>query len=219
MAVTCQRLLDELGNRAWSGFNKDDMVFGNEEADTAMAELNAAHRYLMAREDFPFQANIEPLRTIKNIDAYSMVEGQIAQIIDQTSFEKLEFIQKPKELEPQSGKPTGYYVDYSNPDANIILYPKPDMAYNFNIVYNTYKFILTASGEELNEFANADDFLNMPSYLEWLYMDCVILRTMETNNKDLEDENYQPIQGELQQAWENFLRKAQPAKVEQRIVI
>jgi hypothetical protein len=45
-----------MGDRAWSGFNRDDMVFGQEDARTAQAELNVALRYLSNLEDFPFKA-------------------------------------------------------------------------------------------------------------------------------------------------------------------
>ena len=47
MAVTAQRLLDELGRRAWSGFNADDMEFSSEDSLQAKTELNAAMRYLV----------------------------------------------------------------------------------------------------------------------------------------------------------------------------
>jgi hypothetical protein len=32
MTITAQRLLAELGKRAWSGFNADDMEFDNEDS-------------------------------------------------------------------------------------------------------------------------------------------------------------------------------------------
>lgn len=219
MTITVQDLLTTLGNRAWSGFNKDDMVFGNEEAATALAELNAANRYLMSSRDFPFKAIIEDINATKNISEYPMIEGQISEIINQNNFRKLYEEQNPYILEAATGEPDRFWIDYSNPDAKIILYPTPDKSYNYKVVYNSFKFILDKLGNPLNEFENADDYLNLPGYLEYLYADCLILRTMATNNKDEQDENYKPILNEFAEAWQNFIKAANPVDIEQRIVI
>ena len=53
--ITGQRLLDELGRKAWSGFNEDDMVWESDDSLTAKAELNSALRYIINLEDFPFK--------------------------------------------------------------------------------------------------------------------------------------------------------------------
>lgn len=219
MTITAQNFLDILGDRAWSGFNKDDMVFGSEEAQTAVAELNAAHRYLMSLRDFPFKSLTEEFTTIKNISEYPMIDGQISEIVNLNNLAKLTEIQDYKILQEKTGEPQNFYINYYNPDANIILYPIPDKSYNLKIIYNTYKFILDKNGNQLNEFKNADDYLNMPSYLEYLYADCLVLRTMATNNKDEQDENYRPILNEFNEAWKNFIKVATPTDIEQRIVI
>lgn len=62
--ITAQRILTELGNRAWSGFNKDDMIWGNDDAIQAQTELNVAIRYLMNLEDFPFRSKQRMFNTI-----------------------------------------------------------------------------------------------------------------------------------------------------------
>lgn len=219
MTVTLQRLLTELGNRAWSGFNKDDMIFGSDEALTAIAELNCAHRFLMSLEDFPFQAQNFQISTIENISNYSMPDGQISEIINMNNFVRLKQIVNHSELQPLKGIPDRFWVEYSNPYSNLVLYPTPNKNMTFNVVFNSYKFILDKDGNQINEFQNADDFLNMPEYLENLYMDCLVLRTMAANNKDQEDENYVPTLNEFNEAWNNFLRKAVPFNIVQRIVI
>lgn len=218
MSITVQDLLTTLGNRAWSGFNKDDMVFGNEEAQTALAELNAANRYLMSLRDFPFKKVVEEIVTSRGIAEYPMIEGQILEIINTDNFQQLKIINNPQKLKQKSGEPTGFYVDYYNPDANIILYPTPDKTYNYKVTYNTYKFILDKYGNTINEFQNADDYINLPYYLEYLYADCLILRTMATNNKDEQDENYAPILKEFAEAWRNFIKAAKPVKQNNRVV-
>lgn len=219
MPITVQELLNELGNRAWSGFNKDDMVFGSDEAETALAELNAAHRYLMSLRDFPFKAITDEISTAKNISEYPMVDGQISEIVNLNNLSSLKEIENQNKLEPKTGEPLYFSINYSNPDANIVFYPTPDKNYRFKIIYNTYKFILDNNGNQLNQFINADDYLNLPSYLEYLYKDCLVLRTMATNNKDEQDENYRPILNEFAETWKNFIKSANPTDIEQRIVI
>lgn len=219
MTITVQDLLNTLGDRAWSGFNKDDMIFGNAEAATALAELNAAHRYLMALRDFPFKYMSEEISTDKNVAEYPMIEGQISEIVNLNNLRNLKELQEHNNLQDKIGEPVNFWINYSNPDANIVLYPTPDKVYNLKIIYNTYKFIMDNKGNLLNKFENEDDFLNLPSYLEDLYADCLILRTMATNNKDEQDENYRPILKEFNEAWMNFIRAANPTDKEQRIII
>ena len=80
MPITAQRILTELGRRAWSGFNADDMIFDNDDSLQARAELNAALRYLVNLSDFPFRAKEQNIKTSVNKPNYSSVEGQISGI-------------------------------------------------------------------------------------------------------------------------------------------
>ena len=219
MKITLQRLLDELGNRAWSGFNKDDMTFGSDDAATALAELNAAHRYLMALGDFSFVNLSEDFDTINNTAEYPNVDGQIIEILNLETMKPLKFLDGNDCFKTQSGAPEFYKTKYVNPDSNIILYPVPDRVYNLRVTYSSNKFIMDNRGNLLDEFQNADDYFNMPENLGYLYMDCLVLRTIATNNKDSQDENYGPILNEFKEAWRNFLSKAEPCKINQRISI
>ena len=39
--ITAQRILDELGTSAWSGFSADDMIFSSTDSKQALTELNS----------------------------------------------------------------------------------------------------------------------------------------------------------------------------------
>lgn len=219
MTITAQRLLTELGQRAWSGFNADDMVFSSEDSLQARAELNAAIRYLVNLEDFPFRSKEKTVRVSSNQPNYNGLDGQITCIYDADTLEQLTFIGNNESMDKTLvGKPTGYWIDYKNPNEKIRLYPIPDNAYNLKVVYNQYKPVLNADGETSFEFQSADDFINMPENLEYLFMDCLVLRTIVTNNKDEQDENYQPTINEFNEAWRVFKRACKPAKLENRVV-
>lgn len=203
--ITAQRILTELGNRAWSGFNKDDMIWGNDDAIQAQTELNVAVRYLMNLEDFPFRSKQKKINTIINQFAYSFPEGQIINIYNDETNENLVFYGSGDNYNKTiTGTPTGYWVNYNNPDEKIRLYPIPDKKVTYNVIYNTFYPVMTQDGDLAMEFKNKDDYINMPELIQDLFMDCLVLRVMVTNNKDEQDENFAPTQAEFNEYWKLF---------------
>lgn len=211
MAITGQRLLTELGRREWGGFNKDDMVWGAEEAETAITELNSAIRYLFNLEDFPFKAEEQDFKTRSGNITYSAPDGQIDTIYNLETLKELTYVKDVNNLDKtKKGTPTHYYLDYSNPEQPTLkLYPIPEKQERFRIAYNVMKPVKSADGYETKyEFENADDVINLPSTIDFLFFDCLVLRTMAINNKDEQDENYRPTMAEFEQAWRVFKQKA-----------
>ena len=218
MAITAQRLLTELGNRAWSGFNKDDMIWTSDEADQAKAELNSALRYLMNLEDFPFRAKTKNIVTMSGVGTYSYPAGIITDIINADTLNRLKFVGNNEISADATGEPDSYTVEYKNPTRKIRLLPTPDDSYNLKIVYNVFMPVMTADNALQMEFTSADDVLNMTGDLEYLFMDCLVLRTMMQNNKDEQDENYRPTINEFNEYWQLFKKACQPAKIDTRVV-
>lgn len=219
MTITAQDILTELGHRAWSGFNSDDMVFGTDESLQACAELNAALRYLINLRDFPFKAKEESLLAVRNNATYTTPEGQITNIYNADTLESLVFIGDSSTYDKKlKGKPTGYWIEPNNPSQSIRLFPIPDNKYNYRVVYNQYKPVMDNEGNTRFKFEKADDFINMPEPLSELFFDCLVLRTMVTNNNDDQDENYAPIVKEFEEFWRVFVKASKPAKVEYRVV-
>lgn len=219
MVVTIQKILTELGHRAWSGFNLDDMDFESENSLQAQSEVNAAIRYLISLRDFPFKTSSQDIITMKNISDYSGTNGQISAIYNEETKETLKFIGDNSKCDMNiKGEPAGFWFNYNNPDYTIRLYPIPDKKYNLKIIYNSYYPIIGTNGTLKFEFTQNDDMLNLPQNLAFLFMDCLILRTMQTNNKDSQDENYGPTVQEFQEAWANFVRLCNPIKLKNRVV-
>lgn len=228
MTITAQRLLTELGNKAWSGFNKDDMVWTSEDSDQAKAELNSALRYLINREDFPFKTSIQTITTSKGNNGFKTPSGQIDKIYNKETLEELYYIGDIATIDTTTtGKPKGFYIDYKNPKSTLKLYPIPDDTYSIGIVYNHFEPVIDAEEGTLKfEFENADDYINIPFddegkryNLEYLFMDCLVLKTMEQNNKDEQDENYRPTKDEFNERWKLFKKLAKPVKVNPRMVL
>lgn len=218
MTITAQDLLTELGNRAWSGFNLDDMVFDSEDSAQARTELNAAIRYLINLEDFPFRSKTKNLLVLPGISQYTMPVGQISEIYNADNLNKLDFISDGLGKEEATGEPVEYWVSYKNPKAIINVYPTPDTQYNYSVVYNQFMPVMGADKSTKHEFTEADDFINMPSNLEYLFKDCLILMTMIQNNKDEQDENYRPTIDEFEKRWRVFKKACNPTKTNVTVV-
>ena len=221
MTITAQRLLTELGASAWSGFNADDMVYSSEDSLQARTELNKALRYLLNLKDFPFRAKEKAIETVSGAEAYTMIEGQITKIYDVDTLSELEFIGDASLYDKEAmGTPTGYWIEYNNPKVKIRLYPIPDGVYNYNIVYNQFQPVIDINGKTKKyEFENASDYINLPDNLAYLFMDCLVMRTIITNMKDEQDENFQPAINEFNEYWRNFLKACKPKKYNKRVVI
>jgi len=221
--ITGQRLLDELGRKAWSGFNEDDMVWDSEDSLTAKTELNSALRYIINLEDFPFKQKNKELLLIAGIGSYTQPSGQILSIYDPDTMQELTYIADSLEVDKTAkGKPQAYWIEYTSKPV-IRFYPLPDKQYKVNLVFSAYSPVKSQDGTLKTEFENADDILNIPDNaatgnIEKFFMDCLVLKTMEQNNKDNQDENYQPIIDEFNERWKVFKQMVMPVKVTPRIV-
>lgn len=219
MTVTAQRILDELGRRNWSGFSADDMIFSSEDSLTARTELNIAIRYLLNLEDFPFRAKEQNILAVANVSEYNMPPGQITSIYNTESREVLTFIGDNKGFDKKAtGKPTSYWINYKNPRQKIRLYPIPDDRFDYQVVYNQFKPVMATDYTTKFEFTKEDDFLNLPENLELLFMDCIVLRVMQTGNKDEQDENYRPIIDEFNEAWRVFTSTCKPVHKNTKVI-
>ena len=221
MTITAQRILDELGTSAWSGFSADDMVYTSTDSKQALTELNRGLRYLMNLKDFPFRRKEKAFETTSGADTFNMVEGQITGIYNADTLGELEFIGDSSKYDKELvGTPTGYWIEYNNPKAKIRLYPIPDGVYNYNIVYNQFQPIKDKDGKLTKyEFESEADFLNLPSNLEYLFMDCLVMRVIITNMKDEQDENFRPAINEFNEYWRSFIKACNPKKQNKRVVI
>lgn len=220
MAITAENIIQRFGREPWSGFNKDDMVWGSEDAEAARAVLNRGLRYLINLHDFPFRKKEKAIETTRGAETYAMVEGQITEIYDVKTGQELEFIGDTTEYDKElQGTPTGYWIDYNNPKAKIRLYPIPDNVYSYSIVYNAYQPVIDNDGKTKKyEFENADDTINMPANLEYLFVDCLVMRSIVTNMKDEQDENYRPAINEFNEHWRLFKKACKPKRLVNRVV-
>lgn len=218
--ITAQDLLTQLGHEAWSGFNADDMVFTSDDSVVARKLLNRAVLYLLQLKNFPFRNKSFSIETNSGNELYKMVDGQILKIYNTKNFKELEFVGDNTEYDKNlTGEPTHYWIEQNNPTQKIRLYPIPDKIYYYDIVYSGFQPILDKNGKTKKyKFENAEDYLNIPPNLEDVFADCLVLRTIITNNKDQEDENYVPTINEFNEHWRLFVKMAKPTKLVKKVV-
>jgi len=218
--ITAQDLLTRLGEEPWSGFNIDDMIFSSDEANIAKRVLNRALRYLIIQKDFPFRGKNSNIETDEDTELYKMPEGQITSIYNSNSLDTLSFVGDSSSYDKEkTGEPTHYWIEYKNPVQKIRLFPIPDAVYNYTVNYNQFAPVLDYVTKKTKfSFENADDYINMPEPLQEYFADCLVLRAIMYNNKDEQDENYQPTINEFNEHWREFLRIAKPSKFNNKVV-
>lgn len=217
MTISGQRLLTELGSKAWSGFNADDMIWSSEDSLTARTELNGALRYLFALKDFPFREGTQKIKTQNNKSSYNIPFGQVSEVIYKNN--RLTYTPDNVDFDKtKKGTPESFWIDYNNPDERLRLYPIPDNNYQLEIRYTRLEPVMDTDYNTKFEFEDGTDYINMPDSLAYYFMDCLVLKTMEQNNKDDQDENYQPIIKEFNERWKVFKKMAKPVKTETRIL-
>lgn len=221
MTITAQDILYTIATEPWSTYNYDDMVWGKEDARTVQRILNRALRYLINLEDFPFKVKDKTIETASGADSYTMVDGQINKIYDADTRKELEFIGNPSAYDKEKTDiPAGYWIEYNNPKSKIRLYPIPDNTYRYTVEYSHYLPVIDKDGKTRKaKFENAEDIINMPAYLEELFVDALVMRAIYTSNKDEQDENYRPTISEFNEQWALFKKTAKPKKVNVRIVL
>ena len=219
--ITAQNLLDMLGQEPWSGFNADDMDFTKPESDSARRCLNRAVRYLLTLKDFPFRSKEYSFATDRMTEYYKTVEGQINKIYRTDNYKELAYIGDSSTYDKNiSGEPTHYWIEQGNPKQQIRLYPIPDKSYEYNIQYNAFQPVIDEGGKiRKYKFEKAGDYLNIPPNLEDVFADCLVLRTIITNNKDEQDENYRPTISEFNEHWTEFIKLSSPKKLVKRVVM
>lgn len=219
MTITAQDIFKVMSHRAWSGFDNDEIDFNDEESLQAITELNTAVRYLVNLEDFIYKAREHKFRIQSNKNAYPVPQGQIQTVYNNENKEILTYIGSPLKYNLETkGKPHSFWIETNGNVQNIKFYPVPDNDYDLRAIYTQYKPVIDNQGFLKDEFTALDDVLNIPENLETLFMDCIVLRAMITNNKDDQDENYAPMKQEFIETWELFKKKASPANVQKRVV-
>lgn len=210
--MNIQEALDLAATKAWSGFSPDNTTFSSADAKTMVAEFNSSILYNSNREDFPFQVGALSFNTVIGQRAYELDTGVINKVYISGELDYLKLIDENPFLEETQGVPTQFYLKYVNNVLYMYLHQIPDAVYTVNVDYVQNSFVVGADNVIKQTFTDADDELNIPEHLQELFWQCIILRAMQTNNKDGTDENYAPIISEYNEFWNTFVRKSKPIK-------
>lgn len=210
--MNIQQALTLAATKAWSGFSVDNTTFGTADCATMQAEFNSSILYNTNREDFPFQTSSMTFNTVAGQRAYELSVGVVKNVYVQGQTGYLTLIPENPFLDDVQGIPTEFYLKYIGNSLYIYLNVIPDGVYQINVDYNITDFVLDVDTTTKQTFTKATDTLNIPEHLQELFWQCIILRAMQTANKDSTDENYAPIISEYNEFWNTFVRKSKPIK-------
>lgn len=215
--MNIQDAMTYASTKAW-GFSPDSAIFGTSENLTMLAEFNSSILHNTAKEDFPFQNSSITFNTIAGQRNYPLSVGVVEKAYLTGANDYLELIAENPFLDSTIGTPTQFYLKYFYNQLYIYLHKIPDSTYTVNIDYQVNDFVLAEDGTTKQKFTLATDILNLPTHLQDLFWECIILRAMQTNLKDATDENYAPIISEYKEAWVSFILKSNPLKQDKRII-
>lgn len=210
--MNIQEALELAATKAWSGFSPDNTTFGTDDCATMLAEFNSSILYNTSKEDFPFQTGSTTFDTVVGQRAYILDAGVIENAYIEGQSDYLTLIEENPFLDVTQGIPTEFYLKFICNSLYMYLHQIPNAVYTVNVNYQVNNFVLAADGTEKQIFTAATDILNIPEHLQELFWQCIILRAMQTNNKDNTDENYTPIISEYNEFWNLFVRKSKPIK-------
>ena len=118
-------------------------------------------------------------------------------------------------LEEKSGIPEYFYIKGSK----IILYPTPDEKYILTVDYLTLALGENTSNEDIFTLKNANDVISVPEYLEEIFKNAVISRTMLNSISAESDENYSAYKKQSEIAYRQLVKYSKGVGQDKAIVI
>ncbi|MBR6126532.1 hypothetical protein IKQ21_02505 [bacterium] len=190
MTITLSDLYNAAASQEWSMYDGDVTEKGDMEQSLVIA-INKAVTEILYSYPFKFRERTHVLFTLPCTDSYEMPYGLIMKdesdrYLVKLNSKFLKLIEKPNELDVRRGVPEGFYVKGSE----IVLYPIPSEKFILTVDYMTLAIGEDKDGEEIFVLKDAEDRLIVPEYLEEIFKQAVISRTLLKTISAEGDENY-----------------------------
>ena len=190
MTLTFLDLYNTCASQEWSMYD-NDAANKDEFEESLVIALNKAVTEILYSYPFNFRHRTHLLFTIPNIKTYTMPKGLIIKDNDgsysvKINSHKLNLIENTFDTEAKTGVPDGFYIRGSK----IILNPIPSDKFIVSIDYLTLAIGENKNNEEILFLKNEDDVISIPEYLEEIFKNAVISRTMLNSISAERDENY-----------------------------
>lgn len=206
MTLTFLDLYNTCASQEWSMYDSDAATTEDMEQPLVIA-LNKAITEIMYSYSFNFRERTHVLFTIPRVNSYSLPSGlitknSIGEYSIKINTKPLKLIKDTFDLEEKQGIPTGFYIRGSK----LILYPTPSERFIVTIDYLTLAIGEDNNDEEIFGLKNADDKISIPVYLEEIFKNAVISRTMLNTISSESDENYSAYKKQSEIAYKQLVK-------------
>ncbi len=206
MTLTLLDLYNTAATQEWSMYD-NDAVSDNEFEKPLVLALNKAIQEILYSYDFNFRDRTHVIFTIPNVEFYDLPNGiikknQAGKYLVKINSNYLDYITKPENLDNTDGLPKGFYIK----DNKFVLYPKPKNQFIVTIDYTSLAIGENSNGEEIFVLKNDDDVISVPAYLEQLFQNAVIARTMLNSIASESDENFSAYKKQSETAYRLLIK-------------
>lgn len=219
MTLTFLNLYNSCASQEWSMY--DGNATGTDEFEKSLVTaLNKAVSEILYSYPFSFRKRTHVLFTLPKINNYSMPKGLImkdkrgAYSVSINS-KKLKFIENHTALDNKTGVPEGFYIKGSK----IVLYPTPEERFIISIDYLTLSVGEDKDGDEIFSLKKEDDIITVPEYLEEIFKNAVISRTMLYSIASEKDENFSAYKKQSEAAYRQLVKYSKGVWQEKNIKI
>ena len=219
MTLTFLDLYNACASQEWSMYD-NDAVKTSEFEQSLVIDLNKAVTEILYSFPFSFRERTHVLFTVPEIKRYSMPKGLILKDKEGMYSVKInsvpiKLINNPLMLPEKQGLPEGFYIKGSK----IILYPTPVEKQIVTIDYITLAIGENKNQEPIFSLKDTDDIIHIPEYLEEIFKNAVISRTMLKSISSESDENYSAYKKQSEISYRQLVKYSRGVSEEKAIKI
>ena len=219
MTLTFLDLYNSCASQEWSMYD-NDAASTNEFEKSLVIDINKAVTEILYSYPFNFRERTNIIITAPKINSYAIPKGHILKNNQgvysiKINSHPLKLISDPLTLDDKKGIPEGFYIKNSK----IVLYPAPSAKYIVTTDYLTLAIGENKSGDEIFILTDADDTLLIPEYLEEIFKNAVISRTMLNSIASEGDENYSAYKKQSEAAYKQLVKYSKGVVVDKAIKI
>lgn len=210
-------LYNKAASQEWSMYDND--AEKTEEFEKSLVvDLNKALTEILYSQEFPFRERTHIVLTIPNINSYEIPAGLISKTSAGTfgvkiNSKNLKYISDSSTLDNKKGVPEYFYLKGNK----IHFYPAPDEKLIVTIDYLTLSIGEDKNGNEIYSLTNEDDTISVPAYLEEIFSNAVISRTMLNSIASESDENYSAYKKQSEIAYRMLVKYSNGIEKEKSI--
>lgn len=212
-------LYNKAASQEWSMYDND--AESKEEFEKSLVvDLNKAVTEILYSNEFPFRERVHIILTIPNINSYDAPSGLISKngaenYSIKINSKNLKYISDTTNLDDKKGIPE-YFAIKGN---KIIFYPAPNEKFIVTIDYLTLAIGENSEGKEIYSLKDENDTISVPEYLEEIFSNAVISRTMLYSIVSEGDENFSAYKKQSELAYRLLVKYAKGVETSKTVKI